>query len=293
MSANVETTGADDEPKSSRSAQRRLTREGYALLNDYYTRVQRPSIAERKELLARLHVLPGCEHYTTQNVTVWFCQKRKSERMKQTKARTSHDILYPSLKSPGVIEDLEILTSETPNPSEEMVKIWSQRLGVVYSEVLTWIAVKREKSQRKSIAEDPGPSGAMAGSSTRLQLLTPELSTSPEPQIHISPAMSPEIEQNAISEYVDEDVDTDIPSHSIPSHLDEILIKALSNPEDGSNRPTTFAEFAQWFQPKQQLISTFQGNLNNGKYIEWGLHPSVGDASTDGGVQQEMKSEDE
>ncbi|PIL23511.1 hypothetical protein GSI_14823 [Ganoderma sinense ZZ0214-1] len=149
----------------------RRPKQAYDILGDFYHNVSdHPSKRQRLELAERVRRIPGCEDYTSTNVSGYFSRKRQTARASDearrhpgspalpTSKESPAQILYPSLtKGPRVIPLLEVLLSEDPNPSDEIATIWAERLGyqAKAKDILTFA---RLRSARKPHSPPPLPS---------------------------------------------------------------------------------------------------------------------------------------
>ena len=46
----------------------------------YYSKKTRPNAAEKRELLARIHQIPGTEWYTIKSINSWFSGRQQADR---------------------------------------------------------------------------------------------------------------------------------------------------------------------------------------------------------------------
>ncbi|KAI0676501.1 hypothetical protein C8Q78DRAFT_26500 [Trametes maxima] len=174
------TPSAGARPSTGRNAPRkRLPQEAYELLTDYYDNVnQYPQRSECIMLADRIRKMPGCDDYTPDKVKQYFGTKRYTKG--NTRARTgtkpsgqprdvkpqvaqhqafvnSAHILYPSLASePSILSKLDILLSETPDPTPNVAQIWASRLAVVAADIITYAELRRAQTQPAKVSMGPG-----------------------------------------------------------------------------------------------------------------------------------------
>ncbi|KAI0716471.1 hypothetical protein C8Q76DRAFT_692177 [Earliella scabrosa] len=138
---------------------RRLPPEAYKILRDYFNVNQYPSRAEKEQLVKRIRGLPGCEDYNLKRLSLYMNQRRQARKSSEnvpSPSMTSAHILYPSLaRDPVLIEKLEVLLKEHPNPPPEVAAIWATRIGVgvVADDILTYARLQRAQSG----SADPNP----------------------------------------------------------------------------------------------------------------------------------------
>ncbi|KAI0326142.1 hypothetical protein GY45DRAFT_150705 [Cubamyces sp. BRFM 1775] len=186
----------------------------YVMRTDYYNNVSKyPTRGEFENLVAQIKTIPGCEDYNADKAYTYFAGKRqakgdtggKAKKQGQAKNQpksqqsTSAEILYPSLANEkSALAKLDVLLTETPDPTDDIVKIWAARIGkgVWPEDIKTYAALRRAKRP----SEDPPP---RAPSTTASQLPTPESSISPEP--HSAPT-SPVVESSWGKVEIEEDV---------------------------------------------------------------------------------------
>ncbi|KAF8911615.1 hypothetical protein CPB84DRAFT_1762381 [Gymnopilus junonius] len=117
----------------------RLSAEGVAILQAYWDvhPGEMPSVSMRKTLTEEIKKTPGNEFYKILNTTSWF--KRRIEEIR--KAASVHvDPRFPSL-SAGVLEHLDVLLKNQPNPSPDVIKTWATliaKTGASYQDVVAW-----------------------------------------------------------------------------------------------------------------------------------------------------------
>ncbi|KAJ8502317.1 hypothetical protein ONZ51_g63 [Trametes cubensis] len=193
---------------------------GTFMQTDYYTNVNKyPTKQELQNLVAQITVIPGCEDYNTDKAYAYFAGKRqqngdtRAKIKKQGRAQqqpnqpqppTSAEILYPTLVNEmSVLAKLDVLLTETPHPTDDVVKIWATRIGngVWPEDIKTYAALKRARRPSEDAAVQPPRPHAM--STTASHLPTPESSISPEP--HSTPT-SPVVESSWGKVELEEDV---------------------------------------------------------------------------------------
>ncbi|KAI0739975.1 hypothetical protein C8Q80DRAFT_206944 [Daedaleopsis nitida] len=125
------------------SSRKRLPREAYDIMDDYFFNVSTwPSEPDRVELAKRLLRIAGCEHYTPAHVYSYFANKRLSLRKRfpgrdNTDAETNSRVKATGTSRPNVARTasgdiaatLDVLLSEQPNLSSEVMEIWARTLG--------------------------------------------------------------------------------------------------------------------------------------------------------------------
>ncbi|KAI0713908.1 hypothetical protein C8Q76DRAFT_472016 [Earliella scabrosa] len=74
-------TPAHDPPPSARPAKQKLTKDAYAILQDFFHNVTRyPTKSQREQLAAQISALPGCSNLPQQKVQQYFTNKRAIDR---------------------------------------------------------------------------------------------------------------------------------------------------------------------------------------------------------------------
>ncbi|KAI0656894.1 hypothetical protein C8Q70DRAFT_935249 [Cubamyces menziesii] len=159
-------------PRSGRTGgRRRYPQEAYDILSDYYTNVNKyPTKQELQNLVAQITVIPGCEDYNTDKAYAYFAGKRqqngdtRAKIKKQGRAQqqpnqpqppTSAEILYPTLVNEmSVLAKLDVLLTETPHPTDDVVKIWATRIGngVWPEDIKTYAALKRARRPSEDVS---------------------------------------------------------------------------------------------------------------------------------------------
>ncbi|KAJ8076629.1 hypothetical protein AAF712_000268 [Marasmius tenuissimus] len=174
-------------PATTKTArQPRIKKEAAKILADAFDGGKtQPTTQEKKELLARIHAIPGNDHYTLVNVNRWFANKRAKSKAHND---TVEDVAFGSGGTP-VLQPCSALTSEhitklntlfhqgTINPSQEVIDVWAMLLQVPSADVTTWVNVEKEKL--KNPTSDSMPS--RSASSTAHPSPDFDASTSPEP----------------------------------------------------------------------------------------------------------------
>lgn len=126
---------------------------------DYYsaTNSSRPSLEEKRELLARIHQISGAEWYTMNSLNNWFAQRRRQDKANEKKDTASicacflhaarralaHRLpaVWPSLDSEEKIENLRILYGQRPPniPLSRLIPTWVPALGALEQHVQAWL----------------------------------------------------------------------------------------------------------------------------------------------------------
>ncbi|KZT04429.1 uncharacterized protein LAESUDRAFT_292572 [Laetiporus sulphureus 93-53] len=273
---------------SARRLHKRLSHQGYQMIDELWKVTQNPTAIQRQELLQKINALPGCDHYTNSALQTLFSRRRKDAAARAARygslpqkiegsgtVSSSEDILYPSFKnSPGVIPSLQVLLNEFPLPNDEMVRIWAKRLRVHYEDVQTWIQFERASAPVRERSSS-------VNESARTQLPTPGSSCSPEPSTlwqlpaHIP---VPEAHRAHASLFLE---DQDIEEEQKPNFLTleqrqelaQDVRAALSAPQPPP--PKTADEAKKWLDEQEQNMSTFLQKIRLGDYAQFGLEPSL------------------
>ncbi|KAH9833342.1 uncharacterized protein C8Q71DRAFT_775140 [Rhodofomes roseus] len=186
---------------------KRISEEGYRLVDEMYRLNPYPSTSQKRETLQRILALPGCEHYKFENLNQRLAAHRKRDgitgsgpSVKAKRAslpRNTHiapnpssaeEILYPSIAGQdGIKAALHILLRESPIPTPYEVTLWAKRLGCHLDDVQTWIDHQRDKLQKESskpivTSQLPTPGSSCSPEPTSpVQLQTPVMQEVPAP----------------------------------------------------------------------------------------------------------------
>ncbi|KAK1235817.1 hypothetical protein PQX77_000951 [Marasmius sp. AFHP31] len=193
------TTKPAKQPRLKREAAKILTA-GSTFEDAFQSGKTQPNTQEKKEMLSRIHAIPGNDHYTLTNVTRWFAAKRhKSKALNDTVNDTVEDVaphtggapvLQTSISSAVSSVDTEgALTSEhitklntlfhqgNINPPQELIDVWAMLLQVPSADVTAWVNVEKEKLKSTSESAPSRSASSTAHPSPDFN----DASTSPEP----------------------------------------------------------------------------------------------------------------
>ncbi|GJE84101.1 hypothetical protein PsYK624_001760 [Phanerochaete sordida] len=151
----------------------RLPEDALEILREFYrTKTTRPSAGAKRELLARIHQIPGTEWYSINSINSWFNGRRMADLRKEEKKDGTASILWPSLDK-AKIDKLQVLHRQRPPniPLSKLVQTWARALGSDVEHVQAWIDYN-DPSEEASELVDRKPA---------LHLPTPEATASPEP----------------------------------------------------------------------------------------------------------------
>ncbi|KAF5357338.1 hypothetical protein D9758_005945 [Tetrapyrgos nigripes] len=110
-----------------------IPKEGKEFLKTVFHRYQvlLPGREEREHVLRELkHVVPGCEDVTMKMVNKWFSEERKRTGGQNTTLSNSKKC------------HLEVWFTQNPEPSEDVVTLWSKQLKVDRKDVVYWVVHK-------------------------------------------------------------------------------------------------------------------------------------------------------
>ncbi|KAF7793629.1 hypothetical protein EIP86_004744 [Pleurotus ostreatoroseus] len=190
---------------------RRLPPEAKKILEDWIEghkgteNALRPSLPERRDLLAQIHRVKGTEWYQLQTVDRFFTSRRKSAnsepkrkgrkpRLSETETKPSSN--WPSL-SPDALERLPKLLASDPNPDNKAIGTWLLALPgfPTADDIRKWIQYKKSTAElcreENSDYEDED--------SHVQHLPTPEATASPEPVYRNLPSPAESIKGSPVS----------------------------------------------------------------------------------------------
>ncbi|PIL27939.1 transcription factor [Ganoderma sinense ZZ0214-1] len=186
-----------------KKGKRRLQPEAYAILNDYFVNVSKwPDSAAQEDLAERVRQVEDCEFYTARQVYSYFANNRAKIRYVGSDAAlpTGDSARRGRRKAPdSVIQKLNVLLNDEPDPSPEVVEVWAESLGsgVVAQHILTYAFLRRAttRGEAETQAESPKQghraetSAARQEAGSQVSSLSPaslDASTQPSPP-HCSP----------------------------------------------------------------------------------------------------------
>ncbi|CCM04890.1 uncharacterized protein FIBRA_07086 [Fibroporia radiculosa] len=273
------TSGAQQPHK--RKETRRLSPEGYKLIDELYAIDTKPTLLQRRDLLQRLKALPGCDHYTGSKLSRLFDSKRKRDATREkTQGETpelasstyssspnSVGIVCPSFRSrPDTIPKLAVLVSENPFPNDIEVRIWAKRLKVKVDDVQTWLELRTATAITSSSDRDRSSVAIFPTSKT--QLPTPVQSCSPE----LSKFQLPEDEKKYTILAPEEPPDVRFGPFTKKQMQDlSREMRKVSQADEGLASTETVDKWLEY----EAEMSSFRQKIEEGKYALWGLKPHL------------------
>ncbi|KAI0642626.1 hypothetical protein C8Q79DRAFT_983126 [Trametes meyenii] len=153
----------------------------FGTCTDYYVDVNKyPQKSECIMLAQKIQEISGCEDYTPEKVKLYFSAKRYAKGNTKGRVGTkphgqpvpsgmefevaqpspfsrSAHILYPSIANePSILSKLDVLLSETPEPTPGIAQIWANRLAVGPADIMTYADLRRAQTQSVKVSMGPG-----------------------------------------------------------------------------------------------------------------------------------------
>ncbi|KZT65311.1 hypothetical protein DAEQUDRAFT_740752 [Daedalea quercina L-15889] len=286
---------------ATKNVAKRITDEGYKLVDELYELTPYPSQAQKQDVYRRIVALPGCEHYKYDNINQKLAGMRKRDGIsgswagqrqrqltKNTHAvanpSTPEEILYPSLtQRPGITDALHILLKESPKPTRAEVRIWASRLGVFEDDIHTWIQHQQEIQQKE-----------LQKLVISSQLPTPGSSCSPEPVTPITPTVPPQsLLQNIPPVKIKAEVGSLSESKPASAFLSREQLQDLAKSvyvarTDSGVTPMSTEDAVKALDEHSERMQAFLRRYEKGEYAGLGLTPQLLDKA---GTGMSVKSE--
>ncbi|KAF5369579.1 hypothetical protein D9758_002482 [Tetrapyrgos nigripes] len=110
----------------------------------------KPTFQQKRQILARIQVLPGCEEYKMANLEQWFrIRREKHEKTDQANDLEGQAISppYPSIP-PKKMQALETMYQTHPYPSQEMIFAWATLTEAPLEDIEKWVKDKQAALSR-------------------------------------------------------------------------------------------------------------------------------------------------